>query len=132
MYAPKPGIIETLQSAGKETIVYAQEIKDKKTTSIGKSKLNAALFYKMGNQFFKMNAKQLHVSDSCTSCGQCEKLCPTKSIKMKNGKPVFTRKTCSQCMACIQWCSKEAINCGKKTSDRARYHNPAVTVDELV
>ena len=132
MYAPKPGINETLQSANEKIAVYAQEIKDKKIVDIKKSKFNAAVFYKMGNQFFKMNAKQLAVSSSCTSCGQCEKLCSTKSIKMKNSKPVFTWKTCSQCMACIQWCPKEAINCGKKTADRARYRNPAVTADELV
>ena len=132
MYAPKPGIKETLQSANEEMTVYAQQIKDKKATNIGKSKLGATLFYKMGNQFFKMNAKQLNVSDSCTSCGQCEKLCPTKTIHMKNDKPVFTWKTCSQCMACIQWCPTQAINCGKKTADRARYHNPEIKTDELV
>jgi len=132
MYAPKPGIKEKLQSANEKIAVYAGEIKDKKTANIGKSKLNAAIFYKMGNLFFKMNAKQLTVSDSCTSCGTCEKLCPTNSIKIENKKPLFTWKTCSQCMACIQWCPPAAINCGKKTGNRARYHNPAVTADELV
>ena len=132
MYSPRTDIEEVLTSANKKIAVYAQEIKDTKTTSIGKSKLNAALFYKMGNQFFKMNAKKLNVSDSCTSCEQCEKLCPTKSIKIENGKPSFAWQTCSQCMACIQWCPKESINCGKKTIERARYRNPAVKADELV
>ena len=133
MYAPRTDIEEALTSANKEIVIYAQAIKDKKAAAnIGKSKLNAAVFYKMGNQFFKMNAKQLHVSDACASCGQCEKLCPAKSIKMENNKPVFTWRTCSQCMACIQWCPKEAINCGKKTIERARYRNPAVKADELV
>ena len=131
MYPPRTDIKETLRTADEKNLLYANEIKEKVTTNIGKAKLGATVFYKMGNQFFKLNAKKLAVSDACTSCGQCEKLCPTKSIRREEGKQVFTWQTCSQCMACIQWCPQEAINCGKKTVERNRYHHPDIKVTEL-
>ena len=132
MYPPRTDIKETLKLADKEIEVYANEIKEKVIANINESKFKFKLFYKLGNQYFKMNAKKHNISNSCNSCGTCEKICPTKSIKIKNNKPEFTWKTCSQCMACIQWCPKAAVNCGNKTNDRARYHHPDIKPDELV
>jgi len=132
MYPPKTDVPDTLRAADAQMALFAQEIKGNAMTSIGKSRFNATLFYRMGNLFFKLNAKKLNVSDQCASCGMCEKLCPTKSIRIQNSRPVFTPKTCSQCMACIQWCPKEAINCGTKTIERARYHHPEIKTDEFI
>jgi len=132
MYPMKADVSELLTTADQNLKTIIQEIKTNTSTSIGKAKLKFKLFYKAGNMYFRSNAKKLAVSDSCTSCGSCEKLCPTESIKMVNGKPAFTWQTCSQCMACIQWCPANAINCGKNTYESPRYHHPDVNIDELM
>jgi len=132
MYDIKANIMEALQSADEELAVYAGEIKDKIKVGIGKAKLSAKLYYTLGNKYFKVKAKKLAVSGSCISCGKCEKLCPTGSITIKNGKPMFAWKTCAQCMACVQWCPHEAINCGKETETRKRYHHPDIQMKELL
>lgn len=60
------------------------------------------------------------VSENCTGCGKCEKLCPVNNIEMLNGKPQFSNK-CMSCYACIHRCPEKAINLGKKTEGKSRY-----------
>lgn len=74
--------------------------------------------------------KGFHLSDACISCGLCAKVCPAENIVMEKGKPVF-RHHCEHCMACIQFCPKEAINYKNTTQKRQRYHNPAVSAGEV-
>ncbi len=62
-----------------------------------------------------------HVSNACISCGKCEKLCPLQVIRMQNGKPVWSGRSCAHCMSCIQNCPVEAIEYGKVTRGRNRY-----------
>ena len=61
------------------------------------------------------------VTDSCIGCGKCEKLCPLNNISMENGRPVW-QGNCTQCMACICRCPAEAIEYGRKTRGKRRYH----------
>lgn len=61
------------------------------------------------------------VTDSCIGCGKCEKLCPLNNIRMENGRPVW-QGNCTQCMACICRCPAEAIEYGRKTRGKRRYH----------
>lgn len=75
--------------------------------------------------------KGFNVSDACTGCGTCEAVCPVANIEMKNKKPSF-QHNCEQCMACVQWCPKQAINYKKKTQNRGRYTNPSISVKELI
>jgi ferredoxin len=69
-------------------------------------------------------------SDACVHCGLCAKLCPAGNIEMADGKPRFLHK-CEQCMACVQWCPKRAVNT-PKTVKRGRYHHPDVTVEDML
>lgn len=75
--------------------------------------------------------KGFRVSEACIKCGICQDVCPVANITMESGQPVFHHQ-CEQCMACIQWCPKEAINYKNKTQDRGRYTNPDMKVQELV
>jgi ferredoxin len=75
--------------------------------------------------------KSFTVLEKCNSCGICGKVCPVKNIAMENGKPVWLGK-CEQCMACIQFCPVEAIQYGKKTGNRRRYHHPDILLSELL
>ncbi|MHB9029933.1 MAG: EFR1 family ferrodoxin, partial [Candidatus Latescibacterota bacterium] len=75
--------------------------------------------------------KNFHIDEKCTSCGVCARVCPARNITMTGGKPVWNHR-CEQCLACIQWCPSEAIQYGKKTAAYQRYHNPEVTLKDIV
>jgi len=74
------------------------------------------------------------VSNNCTSCGLCKKICPVGNIKMDEttkNKPEWLHR-CEVCVACISWCPAKAIDYGEKTKSRRRYHNPNIKVEELL
>ena len=50
----------------------------------------------------------------CIGCGICAKNCPTKNIRMENGKAVASAK-CTMCYRCVDYCPKQAITLLGKT-----------------
>jgi len=76
------------------------------------------------DQFFR-------VTDACVSCGICARVCPKNNITLANGKPVWG-SDCEICVACLQWCPAAAIQAGKDTAKRGRYHHPDATVADMV
>lgn len=76
--------------------------------------------------------REFWLSDGCTSCALCEKICPVDNIVMtESGRPRWMGH-CQQCYACLQWCPKEAIQAGKMTPGRKRYHHPDVTLKDVM
>jgi len=74
------------------------------------------LFYRL---FVKATA--FRATDACVGCGQCAARCPLCNIRLRDGKPVWG-KNCTHCMACICYCPTEAIEYGKKSVGKPRYH----------
>ena len=74
---------------------------------------------------FFVKANAFTAGDACTGCGQCARLCPTNNIAIQNGKPVWGGD-CTHCMACICRCPVEAIEYGKKSLGKPRYHFEAL------
>lgn len=74
------------------------------------------IFYSL---FVKADA--FKVEDKCIGCDKCEQICPLNNINLENGKPVWG-KDCTHCMACICHCPTEAIEYGKKSVGKPRYH----------
>ncbi len=74
--------------------------------------------------------KYFWLTESCDSCGLCQKICPASNIIMMNGMPTW-RGHCEQCMACLQWCPKQAIQFKQITRKRKRYHHPEISPEEL-
>lgn len=68
-----------------------------------------------------VKANPFTVSDVCIGCGKCEKLCPLNNITLQNARPVWG-SNCTQCMACICYCPTRAIEYGKKSAGKPRYH----------
>jgi len=83
------------------------------------------MFKKLGT-----STKKFYANDNCTGCGLCEKVCNSKTIEVK-GKPIWG-KECSQCLACINLCPVNAIQCGKGTERKGRYKNPNINVNEMI
>ena len=67
---------------------------------------------------------EFHVSDDCIGCGLCARSCPTGTVTMQDGRPVWGRG-CVQCTACINRCPVRAIDWGKITQEQGRYHHPS-------
>ena len=74
---------------------------------------------------FFVKAEAFRATDACIGCGKCVELCPLNNIRLENGKPVWD-KNCTHCMACICYCPKEAIEYGKKSKGKPRYHFEAL------
>ena len=68
-----------------------------------------------------VKANPFTASDVCIGCGKCEKLCPLNNITLQNARPVWGTN-CTQCMACICYCPTRAIEYGKKSAGKPRYH----------
>jgi len=75
--------------------------------------------------------KNFYADERCNSCEICEKVCPVNNIKIIDGKPEWQHK-CQRCLACIHFCPQEAIQYGKKTIKRKRYHHPEITVNDIM
>ncbi len=67
--------------------------------------------------------KKFYSDGNCNGCGICEKVCPVSNISMIDKKPAWGA-LCQLCEGCLNFCPKEAIQYGKKTAGRMRYHNP--------
>jgi len=81
-----------------------------------KSSIVNPVFYFM---FVKDNP--FKVTGDCTGCGQCAQRCPLNNISVTDGRPVW-HGNCTHCMACISYCPVEAIEYGKKSIGKPRYH----------
>jgi ferredoxin len=75
--------------------------------------------------------KRFYVEDTCSRCGICKKICPVNNIDLIHEKP-FWKGRCEQCLACLQWCPETAIQLGKTTVGRTRYHNPNVKLSDMI
>ena len=75
--------------------------------------------------------KSFWVDAKCNTCEICTSICPSGNIVLKAGKPVWLHR-CEQCLACIQWCPREAIQFGKKTPRYERYHHPEVKLHDMM
>jgi len=69
--------------------------------------------------------------DKCDGCGLCSGICPVNNIKMVDGVPSWQHH-CERCMACLQWCPKEAIEFDKDSIGRKRYHHPDVKLSDML
>ena len=78
------------------------------------------LYYK-----YFVKAKDFYATDACIGCGKCERVCPCANIRLTDGRPVWGEK-CTHCMACMSGCPREAIEYGKKTRGKRKYHFPSL------
>lgn len=109
-------------------------ITNKKTTKMPTVPVLGAFFgwfYKISSKKFANLDKLFFADQNCNGCGICAKVCPVNNIKMEDNKPVWLHK-CEQCFACLQWCPKTAIQAGKITTGRKRYHHPDINVNDVI
>lgn len=86
--------------------------------------------HKRRNKAAPLFAKDFIVTDACTHCGACAKLCPMKNIKVTSREVKF-RNTCAGCLACFNRCPQQAINYGRGSIGKKRYQNPDVDFTKM-
>jgi ferredoxin len=94
-------------------------------------KLFEHLIYKVFFQFAPHVDKNFNVSDACTHCSICKKVCPVNNIDLGQDKKPYFKHHCEQCLACIHNCPAKAINYKDKTQNRKRYTHPDISWKEL-
>ncbi len=102
----------------------AARIKAGQTLDIPQNKLYDRFMSGVVNPIFYslfVKATAFFADDACTGCGQCVQKCPMNNIHLDARKPVWGNK-CTHCMACICYCPTKAIEYGKRSIGKPRYH----------
>lgn len=89
---------------------------------------------RLENIALPLSGRHYKTTNECIGCGLCEKLCPTKNIKMKDGKPEF-KSSCVGCMGCAFNCPKDAIRTsflnGWRVNGAYNFNSRPATDDEI-
>lgn len=133
--SPEKAFTKVSEKAGQKLENIAEAVKNSKETGIEKNNgvINSIVgaAYKAFVSHLKEQEKGFWVNENCNNCKICERICPVENIKEIDGKREWQGK-CEMCMACIQWCPKEAIQYGKGTAKRRRYRNPEIKIEEML
>ena len=79
----------------------------------------------------EFSPRRYKLTDSCSGCGICKKVCPVHNISMVQNKPVW-ETNCTNCVACFHWCPKEAIYMNNTViKNRRKYHHPDIMIREM-
>ncbi len=104
-------VIEAIRE-DKEIVIPKPE-KDKWTP---KHLENRKIFHKL--------VKDFKITEKCTDCGKCIRICPVNNIKYENSEIIFGDK-CVACLSCYHRCPEKAIQYKNKRK-KDRYINPLI------
>lgn len=75
----------------------------------------------------------LRVTEDCIGCRICEKVCPSASIQVIDGKAVHAPGNCQTCLACAHACPQKAIRLTiPEVNPEARYRNEHISLQEIM
>ncbi|MDD5132644.1 MAG: EFR1 family ferrodoxin [bacterium] len=138
MYGAKPTEVQQKQFAAEKAAIkeIAATVKAGQKTRIYANNtlvnfLFTSFIYKHGSIQIPAGDKTFWVDEKCDSCSICAKTCPVRNIRMTDGKPAWLHH-CEQCLACLQWCPQKAIQVGKNTAARKRYHQPDIKIEDII
>ena len=80
----------------------------------------------------RAQGNRFYADEKCNNCGTCELVCPAHNITITSVNPPEWGNSCESCFACINYCPRNAIQSGKKTASRGRYHHPDVSITDLM
>ena len=57
----------------------------------------------------KTPSKSPVITDKCTACGDCERICPKEAVKVQGQMAAVTYSKCIRCFCCHEVCPEDAI-----------------------
>jgi len=115
--------VDEIVSAIESSAPHAPETTNRSVDAISRA------VYPLALRMMRTFDKSFSVSDACTSCGICARVCPRENVTLKNGKPDWNRD-CESCYACLLSCPSKAIGVrGSHPSDAVRH--PEIALNEL-
>lgn len=106
---------------------------DHNNTSLFQTYIHPGILYSFLYGSLQKMDKDFTANEDCIGCSTCQKVCPTNNITMKDNKPVWKKNNkCQVCLACHDWCPKEAILHPSTKAGVKRYHNPNITVKRII
>jgi flavodoxin/NAD-dependent dihydropyrimidine dehydrogenase PreA subunit len=132
MYNMRDTVKEETRQSARDLEPIIGNIK-KKTVDLTESGIKPLeqLMYKGFTHLTPHMDKNFNVSETCTHCGICQKVCPVNNIDLGQDKKPYFKHHCEQCLSCIQHCPAKAINYKDKTQNRKRYTHPDIPWMEL-
>ena len=75
----------------------------------------------------------VRIGDGCTGCGICQRVCPSASIRLVEGRAVHLPGNCQTCLACVHACPQKAIGLSvPEKNPQARYRNEHISLQEII
>ncbi|MHA1521843.1 MAG: EFR1 family ferrodoxin [Promethearchaeota archaeon] len=85
--------------------------------------LTSAFLYLLYGLVGNSMTKKLHATADCNLCMRCVRECPQTNIFSENDEIKF-HDQCIFCLRCVNICPQRAIQVGKLTVGKARWHGP--------
>jgi ferredoxin len=127
---PKFVINMVLRKAPKRMKPVIAAIRDDKEIVVPKPKKDKWTPKHLENRkIWHMLAKDFSITENCTDCLKCVRICPVGNIKRKNGQIIFGDK-CVACLSCYHRCPERAIVYQDKRK-KDRYINPLVEEENI-
>ena len=82
-------------------------------------------------KIFERGDAKFAVTEDCSKCDTCVKICPQKNIIRADSRLVW-QHNCDMCLACLKWCPKQAIVRGGDQLSYNRRRNNQVTIKDFL
>ena len=83
----------------------------------------------IGNATKYFGEAKFKITDACTKCGTCARVCVANNIELSDG--VTFGNKCENCFACVNLCPAHAIYSKKVMLKRRQYRNPIISASEI-
>lgn len=78
------------------------------------------------------NGETIMMSERCSGCGICTKVCPIGNIVLEKGKAKRLSQICDFCLACVHNCPFHAIELRIDKNPDVRYRHQDITLKDIV
>lgn len=86
-----------------------------KTERVGGFFLRHLIPKGLNKRLRNLTARYPVITSRCVGCGDCERICPQKTISMREGKAVVDPRQCIKCYCCHEFCPARAITFGERS-----------------
>ena len=84
--------------------------------------LKSKVVYPMFRRYAMSDSGFASQKPLCNGCGKCVKVCPNANISLSSDGVPEWHGNCAMCLSCIHRCPMRAIQYGKQTQKKGRYH----------